>query len=105
MSFDFSSRGPTRGLFNPPLGPDGRVVRPRPAPRSALSVVDVRERLGLTVAGLADVLGVSERTVWRWQQGCQVPRPMQRFMELLVVEGGAKVPKRGEAAHARGPSP
>ena len=91
-------------MFNPPVDAAGRVIRPRPAPRSAtLSVVEVRERLGLTVAGLADVLGVSERTVWRWQQGCQVPRPMQRFMDLLVVQGGAKVPKRAEAAHAREP--
>ena len=107
MSFDFASSGPTRGLLNPPLGPDGRVFQPRPAPRTRSaerSIVEVRERLGLTVAELAAVLCVSERTVWRWQQGCRVPPPMQRFMELLV-EGGIKITKRGVAAHARGPTP
>lgn len=104
MSFDFSSSSPGRGLLNPPVGPDGLVVQPRPAPTrsTAAPVEEIRKRLGLTVVELAGVLCVSERTVWRWQQGQRVPPPMQRFMDLLV-EGGMEVVKRGAAAQAGPP--
>ena len=68
MSFDFTSSGPTRGMFNPPVGPDGLVVQPRSAPTrsTAVPVEEIRKRLGLTVAELAGALCVSERTVWCW---------------------------------------
>ena len=83
------------------MGPDGQIVHPRPAPPVALTVAEARQRLGLTVAELADELCVSERTVWRWLRGGRVPRSTQRLMELLV--GAAKVTERGTAAH--GPRP
>lgn len=92
MSFDFTPTGPTRGMFNPPRGPDGQVFQPyHPQEPAALIVDEVRKHLGLTVAEFAGELRVSERTVWRWQQGHPVPPAMQRLMEVLLeLKGGGK---------------
>ena len=44
-----------------------------------------RDELGLSTARLAKRLGVSERTVWRWQHGEQgIPRPILATLELLL---------------------
>jgi DNA-binding transcriptional regulator YiaG len=35
-----------------------------------------REKLGLSQAALADLLGVAENTVWRWEVGQRKPHPV-----------------------------
>ncbi|HEX8286788.1 MAG TPA: helix-turn-helix domain-containing protein [Pyrinomonadaceae bacterium] len=43
-----------------------------------------RERLGMTQAELADVLGVAENTVWRYEKGAtSIPKHMSLTLEAL----------------------
>lgn len=39
-----------------------------------------RERLGLTQAQFAEILGVAENTVWRYEKGVA---PIPKYMELV----------------------
>lgn len=45
----------------------------------------MRERLGLTQAGLGARLRVSKRTVWRWEHGASAPHPvyLDRIREMV----------------------
>jgi transcriptional regulator with XRE-family HTH domain len=43
-----------------------------------------RERLGMTQAELADILGVAENTVWRYEKGAtSIPKHMTLTLEAL----------------------
>jgi transcriptional regulator with XRE-family HTH domain len=35
-----------------------------------------RENLGLSQAALAQLVGVTEHTVWRWEAGLRIPHPV-----------------------------
>lgn len=53
------------------------------APWTALR--DARLAAGLTLHGLAVLLGAREMTVWRWESGMHRPRPetLQRIRDVL----------------------
>ncbi len=56
--------------------------------------VRLRERAGLSVEGLADQIGFSVRTVYRWENGEIPPRKVAiRFLENLVREKHEQIPK------------
>jgi len=57
------------------------------------SIKSARIQRGLTVNGLAEALGVSSQTVWRWETGKSQPSydQLDRIFELvgyrLIIEG------------------
>jgi transcriptional regulator with XRE-family HTH domain len=71
--------------------PDQVDTAPRPAALSSQSFGGRLQRLrkdrGLTLAQLADQLGVSKPTVWAWEQG--KARPVEGRMEALAQALGA----------------
>ena len=84
---DFRADGPTRGCLDPPVGPDGEIVRARPAAPCPLNVL----RRNRSVHEVADLLCVSERTVWRWLEGASIPAPMLLLIQLVAERrGGGK---------------
>ena len=84
---DFSAGSPTRGCLSPPMGPDGKIIQPRQACAPSLTTL-LRER---SVADTAQLLRVSERTIWRWLQGAKISAPMNLLIELIAErEGGGK---------------
>lgn len=52
---------------------DPETWRRRQAALHAASVIGIRERLGLSQQELADLLGISRRTVENWEQGRREP--------------------------------
>src|SRR5260221_14269093 len=52
---------------------DPETYRRRQAVLHAASVAGVRERLGLSPQELADLLGISRRTLENWEQGRRAP--------------------------------
>ena len=53
-------------------------------------VANVRESLGLTQSGLAQLLGVHVMTISRWERGAvRVPEPMARLILLETMEAKA----------------
>ena len=48
---------------------------------------DARIRKGMTQAGLAETIGVSQGAVGQWEQGMTIPRPMHivRLSTLLDI--------------------
>ncbi len=45
----------------------------------------IRKRLGMTRQQLADALGTTFQTVWRWEHGVHpVSRPYQRLLKILL---------------------
>lgn len=61
-----------------------RLARVRALVRSG-AALDTRVRAGISRTEIADALGVSPATVWRWEHGQRVPRgePALRYAELL----------------------
>ncbi len=55
-----------------------------------------RKAAGLTMAKAARLLGVTERTVWRWEHGCSRidPWKAQAIRETLVPGLWAKIPEQ-----------
>jgi transcriptional regulator with XRE-family HTH domain len=65
-----------------------RLVEPRELTR-------IREALGLTREQLAEALGVTRVTVWRWEAGERaIAEPAARLAERLLKERRAKKRKR-----------
>ena len=79
---DFAAGGATRGLLDPPRHPDGVVLQARPARPGHFPAL--RRELGWSIERTAEAMGVSVRTVWRWQQGGVMPGPAARLLRLLV---------------------
>jgi DNA-binding transcriptional regulator YiaG len=55
----------------------------------AADVRALRERLGLTQAGLAERIGTRQQTVSEWETGTSRPRRMSRRLLHLVAEESA----------------
>jgi transcriptional regulator with XRE-family HTH domain len=53
-----------------------------------------RERLGLTQAGAAAVLGVSQRAVENWEQGVNQPRGLALRALLQVISEPSRTPQK-----------
>lgn len=64
---------------------DPEVFRRRQAAIHAASVAGVRERLGLSQQELADLLGISRRTLENWEQGRREPTGAAKVL-LKVAE-------------------
>lgn len=48
----------------------------------------LRDRLGLTDSGVANLMGVDRSTAWRWShRERSVPAPVSRFMRFLLAAG------------------
>jgi len=47
--------------------------------------VNAHQTLGWTHAKLAEMLGVSRRCTYRYQNGDTIPEPVQRLLRLLVM--------------------
>lgn len=54
---------------------------PSPALRKA-----IREHAGVTVAELAQVVGVSRQAIYRWEQGTRTPRGAVMHVYLAVLD-------------------
>ncbi|MDB6128174.1 MAG: helix-turn-helix domain protein [Verrucomicrobia bacterium] len=76
--------GYTRKTINP------EAYRHRQAALHAVSVTGVRERLGLSQQELADLLGISRRTLENWEQGRREPTGAAKVL-LKVAERHPKV--------------
>src|SRR5215472_18497709 len=52
------------------------------------AIFKLRTSIGLTQAGLADLLGVSRRAVGEWEAGSDYPKAehLQHFLELCVQQ-------------------
>lgn len=64
---------------------DPEAYRRRQAALHAASVSGVRERLGLSQQELADLLGISRRTLENWEQGRREPTGAAKVL-LKVAE-------------------
>lgn len=64
---------------------DPEAYRRRRAAIHAASVTGVRERLGLSQQELADLLGISRRTLENWEQGRREPTGAAKVL-LKVAE-------------------
>lgn len=69
---------------------DPEAFRRRQAVLHAASVAGVRERLGLSQQELADLLGISRRTLENWEQGRREPTGAAKVL-LKVAERHPKV--------------
>ena len=69
---------------------DSEVWRRRQAAIHAASVAGVRERLGLSQQELAELLGISRRTLENWEQGRREPTGAAKVL-LRVAERHPKV--------------
>lgn len=63
----------------------------------ASAVRSLRERLGLTQAGLAERLGTRQQTVSEWETGASRPQRMSRRLLHLVTEEGVPFDARSES--------
>lgn len=79
-----SKSGFTRKKMNP------EAYRLRQAALHAASVTGVRERLGLSQQELADLLGISRRTLENWEQGRRAPTGAAKVL-LKVAERHPKL--------------
>ena len=81
----------------------------RPKPQSRVQVPALRTRLGLSQEALAQTLGVSSRTVTRWEVGAARPSPLALSrLRLLadISEKARRLFKGGEGeAWLRTPNP
>jgi len=66
----------------------------------ASAVRSLRERLGLTQAGLAERLGTRQQTVSEWETGTSRPQRMSRRLLRLVAEEGVPFEVAREASIA-----
>jgi putative transcriptional regulator len=64
---------------------DPETYRKRQAALNAVSVSEVRENLGLSQQELADLLGISRRTLENWEQGRREPTGAAKVL-LRVAE-------------------
>ncbi|HUG10213.1 MAG TPA: helix-turn-helix domain-containing protein [Opitutaceae bacterium] len=64
---------------------DPEAYRKRQAKLKAVSVSEVRENLGLSQQELADLLGISRRTLENWEQGRREPTGAAKVL-LRVAE-------------------
>lgn len=71
------------GLVRKTVNPE--AYRNRQAVLHAASVAGVRERLGLSQQELADLLGISRRTLENWEQGRREPTGAAKVL-LKVAE-------------------
>ncbi len=61
-----------------------------------------RERLGLTQAEFAEILGVAENTVWRYEKGMvAVPKHMELTLEALEARQIIKLQSPINAAESK----
>jgi transcriptional regulator with XRE-family HTH domain len=62
-----------------------------------------RETLGLSQAALAELVGVAENTVWRWEAGLRIPHPVVlKAVQNVLIEVRKKGPAgQGDAAYAQ----
>ncbi len=61
-----------------------------------------REKLGLSQAALAELLGVAENTVWRWEVGQRKPHPVVlKAIQTVLAEVRESGPReaKGEIAY------
>lgn len=58
-------------LCSQPNGGDSLIEAPRDVGQQLRSL---RESRGISVRGLAEILGVSTVTIWKWEKGATVPR-------------------------------
>ena len=74
-------------------------------------MLKLRTSIGLTQAGLADLLGVSRRAVGEWEAGSNYPKAehLQHFLALCVQQhvfapgaGGRGDPRLWKTAHQTG---
>jgi transcriptional regulator with XRE-family HTH domain len=60
-----------------------------------------REKLGLSQAALAKLLGVAENTVWRWEVGQRKPHPVVlKAIQTVLAEVREKGSRRGKGENA-----
>lgn len=59
-----------------------------------------RERLGLTQAELAALLGVPSRTHWEWESGKTTPHAITQEGALDRLTKAKRLPRRNENAEA-----
>ncbi len=69
---------PTRRSIDP------EVYRRRQAALHAANVADIRGRLGLSQQELADLLGISRRTLENWEQGRRAPTGAAKVLLLVA---------------------
>ena len=61
-------------------------------PRDLSDIRAVRDHLGLTTAGLAVLVGVTERTAYRWIAGTRnPPDPVLRLLWCVMAIEGTRV--------------
>ncbi len=62
-----------------------------------------REDLGLTQAALAELVGVAENTVWRWEAGLRIPHPvvLKAVQNTLVEARQRGLAGQGATAYAQ----
>ncbi len=67
-----------------------------PSSWSAESIAELRARLGLTQAGMAEALGVRQQTVSEWETGRYQPRGASVRMLQYLAEARAPYDPPGE---------
>lgn len=78
---------PKRRKGKPRMGRQRVPIDPKSySGRIAAQVLKLREAKGVTVAQMADALGVSEKAVYKWEQGAR-DIPADKYPEIAKVLG------------------
>jgi predicted ATPase/transcriptional regulator with XRE-family HTH domain len=66
------------------------------------AILSLRLKIGLTQAGLADLLGVSRRAVGDWEAGSSYPKlkPLKKLIALVIEQHAFPVGREAEEVHA-----
>lgn len=76
------------------VAPTGKLAAPKVAVRfSAKSLRKLRQRLGLSAATLAGILGVSGQTIYNWEVGKTRPTADQ-IAKIVILRGMSKAEVR-----------
>ena len=49
-------------------------------------ITKFRKKSGMSREALADKVGVTSQTLWRWERGAVIPRPAQQALEHIMAK-------------------